>query len=140
MILPALDLKSVNKAIGSLTSLATPQSQLKLAYRGATSQHRFLWLALQDGRWLAIDRAEANKTYLLSKRPVPATPGMPLVVELQGGELGMVENYQAYALQKTAALDGDYQLQRSGKIQVKGGKLAGVLGTPQAVAVPSGLG
>ena len=140
MELQGFGLKGVNRALESLTSLATPRSQLKLAYRGATSQDRFLWVALRDGRWLAMDRAEGNKAYLLSKRPLPATPEMPLVVELQNGDLGLVENYQAFSLQKTIARDGEYQLQRSGRIQVSGGKVAGVSGTPQAVAAPIGLG
>lgn len=137
MAISRLDLKGVNKAIDSLASLATPQSQLKLATRGASSQDRYLWVALQDGRWLAIDRAQDNKAYIMSKRSLPASPGVPLVVELQGGDLGMLESYHAYSLHQMAAPDGDYQLQRSGKVQIKAGKVASVVGTPSALAAIS---
>jgi len=124
----------VDKAITSLLSLATPQSQLQLAYRSAGPSDRYLIVSLQGGRWLSIDRQDRNKAYLLNRQSL--TTKQPLIVELQTGGLAMLENYNASRLDIRPATDGEYPLERSGKIFVKGGVLADIAGTPSAVAAP----
>ena len=125
----------VDKAISSLMSLATPQSQLKLATRTPGPDDRYLIISLQGGRWLSIDRQDRNRAYLLNKQPFFAR--QPLIVELKEGGLAMLENYSASRLDVRPATDGEYPLERSGKILVKGGVLADIAGTPSAVAAPN---
>jgi len=130
-------MQPIDKAISSLMSLATPQSQLQLGYRSTGASDRYLIVSLQGGRWLSIDRQDRNRAYLLNKQPLMSK--QPLIVELQTGGLAMVENYSASRLDIRPATDGEYPLERSGKILIKGGILADVAGTPSAVAAPSGL-
>jgi hypothetical protein len=124
----------IDKSISSLLSLATPQSQLKLASRMPGPDDRYLIISLQGGRWMSIDRQDRNRAYLLNKQPVLTR--QPLMVELKEGGMAMLENYSASRLQISPALDGEYSLERSGKILIKGGVLADISGTPSAVAAP----
>lgn len=124
---------AVQKAISSLSALATPHSQIKLAARGANASDRYLLVALLDRRWLAIDRHDLNKAYLLNKQLLAGPRNQPLVVELQGGGLAMLEEYTASSLSVQPAPDGDYPFQASGKIIVKRGQVAEVVGTPSYV-------
>jgi len=130
-------MQPVDKAIGSLISLATPQSQLQLTYRSAGASDRYLIVSLQGGRWLSIDRQDRNKVYLLNKHSL--TTKQPLIVEPKDGGLAMVENYSASKLDVRPAMDGEYPLERSGKILVKGGVLADIAGTRGAFAAPTGI-
>jgi len=130
-------MQPVDKAISSLMSLATPQSQLQLAYRTAGASDRYLIVSLQGGRWLSIDRQDRNRAYLLNKQPL--TTKQPLLVELQTGGLAMVENYNASKLDIRPATDGEYPLERSGKVLVKGGSLTDISGTPGAFAAPGAI-
>jgi hypothetical protein len=127
----------VDNAIRALLPLTTPQSQLKVASRSAGSEDRYLIVSLQGGRWMSIDRQDRNRAYLLTKHPL--TPKQPVIVELQTGGMAMVENYSASRLNVVPAMDGEYPLERSGKIFVKGGVLADISGTPGAFAAPSAL-
>jgi hypothetical protein len=127
----------LDKSISSLMSLSTPQSQLQVAYRSAGAADRYLLVSLQLGRWMSIDRQDRNRAYLLEKQPLMTR--QPLIVELQTGGLAMIESYSAGRLNVTPAADGEYPLERSAKLVVKGGILADISGTPGAFAAPSGL-
>lgn len=63
------------------------------------------------------------------------TPDNRLVVDLRDQtSLLFLENGRAYLVRVRPAPDGQYELQRSGKLVVRNGQLQEVLGFPDAVA------
>jgi len=78
----------MKSALASALAVATPQSLLAAAERGASSNDRYLLVALRDGNYVAIERMGSKKVFLLTRGPAPdgdyvlAQPGR---VSIRGG-------------------------------------------------------
>jgi hypothetical protein len=104
----------VEAALAAAIAAATPASIYAVAERSVSPDERFLLVALRDGRFLAIDRFDDRRAYLLTELPAPdgeyaLSKSGDLIV--RGGELRGVHG--------TAACTGYAFVQAQGAIEVK---------------------